>query len=114
MVKRRLDDELAKERHHRRKLEDKIDNLETELDCSRQSERLISHRVNAEVSARREVEGDLKQERARKKELERRLEARTAKPLFEDLANLFKNAANDEQSVALDTYCSLAGTRGRA
>jgi hypothetical protein len=109
VAKRQLEDALTEERHHRRKLEDRIDVLERELDRARGMEASAVQQVKGEVAARRKVEGSLEQERARRKDLEKRLEARAAKPLFEDLANLFQSAAKGEQAVALSTYCGLAG-----
>jgi hypothetical protein len=98
-LKHKLEDELICEKSARRKVEKKIDQLESELQVARRMEAFALGQVKREVESRRKVEEREKDLMGKIEEMEREMKtgADVGKVvLFEDLANMFQKAAQGE------------------
>jgi hypothetical protein len=109
-AKRKFEDDFNTERNLRRKLERKLDEVETQLDISKKMEKFALDQMKREVDARRRAEERAECEREKRREVETNLKARGTKPLFEDLADMFQRAAKGE-GVSLPSVAAGATSR---
>lgn len=110
--KRKLEDELVCEKSARRKVETKLDQLETELQLVQRMESFALEQVKREVESRRKVESREKGLKRRVEDMEREMGngdiGQSSSGLFEDLAHMFQKAShgeatrNDERGVYLN------------
>jgi hypothetical protein len=113
-AKRKFEDEFTAERTLRRKLEHKLDDIESQLDVSKKMEKFALDQMKREVDARRRAEEMAECERDKRREVETAMKAQGTKPLFEDLANMFQRAAKGEGIVLPNVAIgSTSGKCGR-
>lgn len=110
-TKRKFEDDFAAERAIRRKLERRLEDLEGQLDVSKKMEKFALEQLKLEVEARRRAEGRAECEREKRREVQNGVKAR-AKPLFEDLAEMFQRAAKGE-NIVLPNVIAGSGTGQR-
>lgn len=112
-AKRKLEDDYDSERIYGRKVERKLDDVECKLDVSKKMESFALDQVRREVDARRRAEDDASKERIKRKELEAAYQARGARPVFEDLADMFDRAAKGQGIGVPNSLASGPGKSNR-